>query len=194
MSGRFPKIPIGITVFVASISGYTFYSNSKRANPAAEVNKVLHEDLKRANNNLEEVKEEIQNMREDIKNITPKNESSNKIKHDELLLLRKTLDKSNDFLNNFNWFSIKDIFNSLVDYLSKFDLLVQALIFNILCSALIFQLLIAFILGKFGNVLIERYNLESRYPKLSNILKYRMQFHKYYFVYLTIIALYYYNF
>ena len=44
-------------------------------------------------------------------------------------------------------------------------------------------------MGKYGKILIEKFNLEVKYPKLSVLIKTRLQLQKYYFTYLTILAI-----
>ena len=61
----------------------------------------------------------------------------------------------------------------------------------LLLSLLLFllSLLFSFLIGKYGNYLIARFNLEVKYPKLVRIFKFRLQLQKYYFTYLTILAI-----
>ena len=99
------------------------------------------------------------------------------------------VDKSSKFISNFTLPSIQDLFNRTVEFFSSFDLFTQALIFNILTSSFLFSLLFSFLIGKYGNYIIDRFNLTERYPRFSNILNLRLRLQKYYFTYLTVLAI-----
>ena len=49
---------------------------------------------------------------------------------------------------------------------------------------LLSSLLFSFLIGKYGNHIIDRFNLTERYPRFSNILKLRLKIQKYYFTYI----------
>ena len=51
------------------------------------------------------------------------------------------------------------------------------------CSTNLFSLLFSFLIGKYGNYIIDRFNLTERYPRFSNILNLRLRLQKYYFTY-----------
>lgn len=51
----------------------------------------------------------------------------------------------------------------------------------ILGKSVIFSALISIIFIFYGNILIEKYDLENKYPRLSKIIKLRQKYQKYYF-------------
>jgi hypothetical protein len=56
-------------------------------------------------------------------------------------------------------------------------------------SAFLLSLLFSFLVGHSGNWLIDKLDLNSRYPKLSKWLNYRIQLQKFYFSYLLIMSI-----
>lgn len=148
----------GVTGFGVLATGASLALASSRANEA-------------------KVKEDLASVKDDLTEIK---------KGQELLL--KVLDSSKKFVNNLDKFSISELFNKTVDYFSNFDILTQALVFNILCSTLLSSLLFSFIFSKFGNALIDKYNLEAKYPKLHFIFKLRSNYQYYYYRYLIILS------
>ena len=115
-------------------------------------------------------------------------ENTEEIKKGQELLI-KSLDNSKKFINNLDKFSITELFNKSIEFFSGYDLLTQTLIFNILSSTLLSSLLFSFLFSKFGNYLINKYNLEVKYPKLQFIFNLRLKYQKYYFKYITIISI-----
>lgn len=154
--------------------------------------------MKKANNDSKVIRKENDNRNQDIdqkleeiKDLVKSNESKienldNKV--DTLPINVKTLSKSQNFIQDFNISSIKDLFNELFEFFINFDLLSQALIFNIFCSSLLFSLLSSFLIGKYSNYLIEKFKLNIRYPKLHKFLILRTKLQEYYFKYLIIMG------
>ena len=96
---------------------------------------------------------------------------------------------SNNF--TFNIPSMDDIYtilNNLTDYLSSLDIVQQLIILNVIVSVFLLSLLLEYHIGLYGNFLIEKFNLNNRFPKLGKFIQYRMLYQKYYFRYLSLIA------
>ena len=53
----------------------------------------------------------------------------------------------------------------------------------ILSKSVVFSALTSIIFIFYGNILIEKYDLENRYPKLAKLIHLRQKFQKYYFNY-----------
>ena len=130
-----------------------------------EISKKLDSDMQTVKADLNEIKAKVKSLEESIAN------------------------KSSKFISNFNLSSIGDIFNRAVEFFSSFDLLTQVLIFNLISTYLLSSLLFSFLIGKYGNHIIDRFNLTERYPRFSNILKLRLKIQKYYFTYITVLAI-----
>ena len=171
---RFPKIPHGVTAFGIGTSGLTLYlskKSDKQAEALRQENENLKEEIKDLKNDLSSVKENVSQVKGDTQSII------------------KTLESSKKFVNDFSLSSIKDLFNNTVNFFSSFDLFTQSLIFNILCSSFLISLLFSFLIGKYGNYIIEKYNLGERFPKINKFLVLRIKLQKYYFTYITIMAI-----
>ena len=109
--------------------------------------------------------------------------------NENLIRTNNNLSSTSNFLGGFNWFSFKDLYLKLKEFINKFDLINQILIVNILHSSFLLTLFLSFILGKFGNIIIDKLNIGTRFPKLANTLKIRLQFQSYYFFYLSVLGL-----
>nr|WVH38301.1 hypothetical protein [Trametes meyenii] len=104
-------------------------------------------------------------------------------------IIDNSIDNCNKLINNFSIPSITEAFQKSVAFFSQFDLLTQCLIFNIITSVSLLNLLYIFLLSKYGNYLIEKFNLEAKYPKLNKFFKARLFFQNYYYKYLTVLAI-----
>ena len=95
-------------------------------------------------------------------------------------------------INNFSITSfqdLKDLFNKYMDFLGSFDLQEQILIFNSLNSFFLLSLLSSFLFNKYGNFLITKFKLVEKYPKIYRLYYYRSQVQKYYFMYISFLAI-----
>jgi len=59
----------------------------------------------------------------------------------------------------------------------------------ILGKSIILSALVSIIFIFYGNILIEKYDLINRYPKLATIIQLRQKFQKYYFKYYCFLIL-----
>ena len=166
MSGK-KGVPHGVTIFGVVAAGTSMVVANQRSKAQSEINAQFRNEMK---NDMNKIKEDL----EEIK------------KGQEMLV--KSLDSSKKFINNLDKFSITELFNKTVEFFSGYDILTQTLVFNILCSALLSSLLFSFLFNKFGNYLINKYNLEEKYPKLQFIFNLRLKYQNYYFKYITVIS------
>uniref|UniRef100_UPI0030DF3EE5 hypothetical protein n=1 Tax=Daedaleopsis nitida TaxID=1140402 RepID=UPI0030DF3EE5 len=76
-----------------------------------------------------------------------------------------------------------------LDYLwnipTYWDKITIILCFNIFSGFNLSSLAFSFLLGRYGNIIIDRYNLHQKFPKLEKFFLYRWSLQKYYFIYLT---------
>ena len=84
--------------------------------------------------------------------------------------MEKTIESSKKFINDYDFKSLKDLFNEIVNFFINFDILSQTLIFNIICSSLLLSLLSSFFIAKFSNYIINKFNITEKYPKLYKFL------------------------
>lgn len=173
-------------VGAASASYYMNSQNAKKQKKASDEIREKFSELKKQNSDLQDDVKAANSELQEVKKTLNEVKAEQKAQSDTL---SKLTDHTKKFVDDFNLLSIRDVFNKTVEFLSSFDLFTQSLIFNILTSSFLLSLLTAFLFGKYGNYLIDRFNIAVKYPKLNRILQARLQFQKYYFTYLTILAI-----
>ena len=184
---KFPKsISHGLTLFGFAAAGAGTYMAKVRAGDQKEVSDEISKKLDEVSSGQKDLKSDVKKLDSDMQTVKA---DLNEIKAKVKSLEESIANKSSKFISNFNLSSIGDIFNRAVEFFSSFDLFTQALIFNILTSSFLFSLLFSFLIGKYGNYIIDRFNLTERYPRFSNILNLRLRLQKYYFTYLTVLAI-----
>ena len=85
---------------------------------------------------------------------------------------------------------IKTLFNNSLDYFNSFDIQQQILIVNSLSNICLLSLLFSYLSGLYANYLIDKFNLNIRFPRLAKLLYYRLQYQNYYFKYLLFLTIY----
>lgn len=90
----------------------------------------------------------------------------------------KFVDKLIENLNN----KFVPDFNYLYDYLNSLNLLELSALFHLIVLSLICLISINIISAVLGNEIINLFELEKKYPKLSSFLKIRLKFQKYYLI------------
>ena len=176
---RFPKVNQGLQVLGALASGVGLGYSAVAHQQSKALKKQEDQYREEQNQRMDSMQETMQELRSDVKSL----------KEDQQII-KKAVENSKNFVSdcNFNLSSLKDFFNQSVNFFSSFDLLTQVLVFNIICSSLIFSLLFSFLIGKFGNYIINKYNIVEKYPKLYNFVVLRMKLQKAYFTYLSLTA------
>lgn len=95
---------------------------------------------------------------------------------------KKLLDKINEDINNssvFN-FDLVKLIKKLWDKFETFEGIAKLTVVMLLTNSLILWCLLSIILNKYSDYLIDRFNLESRYPKLAMFIRYRKKLTRYY--------------
>ena len=183
----FPKnIPHGLSAFGVGAASTSLYLANRKEAAQREANNELSKKLDEVNSGLKDLGSEVKKLDSDLQEVET---DIKEIKAGQNSSKESIVDKSSKFTSNFTLPSIQDLFNRTVEFFSSFDLFTQALIFNILTSSFLFSLLFSFLIGKYGNYIIDRFNLTERYPRFSNILNLRLKIQKYYFTYLTVLAI-----
>ena len=176
---RFPKIPHGVTAFGVGAATASLGLAHKRAIDAQQNNAKLIEEAKATNLKMEDLSQKIDGLSQKMDNVSQS--------------LDNLITKTNKFLpSNFRFTSIKDLkeyLDNFLNFIGNFSIQDQILIVNSLNSFFLLSLLFSFLLGKYGNYLIEKFDLNNRYPKLGKIIYYRSSFQKYYFNYISILAI-----
>ena len=76
--------------------------------------------------------------------------------------------------------NVREYFNYYSDFLQNLSLEQQIILFNFLCSILLLSYIVSILIIFYSNYLIERFDLEKRYPRIAVYLRYRAKFQKYY--------------
>ena len=187
---RLPAPPVagGITYFGIATAGYSAYvahQEKKKNEDLSKENEQLKSDVKEARQNTQEIKQKLEDTTKKVDTLKHKldNISQN---------LNDLISKANKYINNFSIISfqdLKDLFNKYMDYLGSFDLQEQILIFNSLNSFFLLSLLSSFLFNKYGNFLITKFKLVEKYPRIYRLFYYRSQVQKYYFMYISFLAI-----
>ena len=177
---KVPRVPHGVTLFAVGTAAASYLA----AQSTAETQKKREEELRK----------EIYGLRSDVKKLDDKvtalESDITEIKAETKAISKAISDKSKNSFNSLGEIpSIKEIFSQMSDYFSSFDLFGISLIFNILCSSFLLSLLASFLFGKYGNYLLDKFNIEFKYPKLSRVLKLRLKVQSYYFTYITVLGI-----
>lgn len=94
--------------------------------------------------------------------------------------------------SNLSSLSTSDVYDSFIDLYNKFyymDELTQMYLLNTMISIFLGSLLFSYLLGVYGNYLINRFKLIDKYPKLKTILELRSRYLYFYRYYLLILAI-----
>ena len=207
---KLPKIPHGVTLFGIAAATSSYAHSVRNSNEAIKANTLplpgqqeQIDTLKQIH--LVEVNQVIENQTTIIENQAAIIENQAAIIENQAVLLENqakdntivnnipnndTINKSNNYLES-NFFSLEDIknyYNNFIEYFSSFDLETQLALLNLFNSLFLLSLLFSYVTGLYGNYLIEKLNLKTKYPKISKILEYRLTYQGYYFKYLFVVA------
>ena len=95
-------------------------------------------------------------------------------KQDEIITPSLQLEQSKDIKKS-NIFNFDEWFNNL-------DVVKQLSFSLLLTHGVVISALTNIIFVYYGNILIDKFNLETRYPKLKKIIEYRNKFSQFYFL------------
>lgn len=185
---KVPRVPHGVTYFGIATAGYSAYvahQEKKKNEVLSKENDQLKSDAKETRQNTQEIKQKLEDATKKVNTLEQKVDNLSKN-------LSDFISNANKYINNFSITSfqdLKDLFNKYMDFLGSFDLQEQILIFNSLNSFFLLSLLSSFLFNKYGNFLITKFNLVEKFPKLYKIFYYRTQVQKYYFMYISFLAI-----
>lgn len=89
--------------------------------------------------------------------------------------IRKYLEKWNDKNKLFEDNPIRDWIHDFNNYLSTLSIYELCFLINILMCTFIFSCLITILMSFYGNFLIDKFNLERKFPRLSGLIKLRVK-------------------
>jgi len=124
--------------------------------------------------------QEVQSLNLNIENSNNPTTSSSEVEEESTGTPASDLKESSVF--NFNIFTFLDWFEDL-------NGVKKIAISLILGKSVIFSALTSIIFIFYGNILIEKYDLENKYPKLAYIIQLRRKFQKYYFKFNCLLIL-----
>ena len=205
-----PKIPLpiingreGVTLFGIAAATSSYAHSVRNSNEAIKANTLPLPGQQEQIDTLKQI--HLVEVNQVIENQTTIIENQAAIIENQAVLLENqakdntivnnipnndTINKSNNYLES-NFFSLEDIknyYNNFIEYFSSFDLETQLALLNLFNSLFLLSLLFSYVTGLYGNYLIEKLNLKTKYPKISKILEYRLTYQGYYFKYLFVVA------
>ena len=71
--------------------------------------------------------------------------------------------------------------NNFQDYFNSFDAYHQFYLYNIMFTTTLLMSLFYYISGLYANYLLDKLDLQNKIPILARLLRYRLQYQKYYF-------------
>ena len=162
-----------------------------------ELNKTLRKSLESINedreliiNNLNELKENHNTIQEKLEQISETNSNNAECISTSQKLLTELSDKYNTIIdsikksggNDGNNFLDSNILETLNDYISSLTPL-ETLSFMHICGSIVILFSLFSILTIFyGEFFIQKFSLETKYPKLAKFIQLRIKFQQYYFI------------
>lgn len=112
-----------------------------------------------------------------IKKVTEELQKNDGFLNSEATSFENCFNELRDYIANLKPKYTGDNINMLIEqfkaYLNTLDIYQLCILFDLLASSVIFLLIINIIFAFYGNRLIDYFNLESKFPKMSNIIKMR---------------------
>ena len=150
--------------------------NVKLQEYGLNINKLTKDININANKNKELI-DEVNSIL-DVPSLDSSNNPTNNFqKQDEIITPSLQLEESKDIKksNIFNFDNFDEWFNNL-------DVVKQLSFSLLLTHGVVISALTNIIFVYYGNILIDKFNLETRYPKLKKIIEYRNKFSQFYFL------------
>ena len=201
------KILQGVTIFGAG-TAYIYKKNSESDSKIVDQKNLelqqqnqelkkdvtdLTEKLNNVNDKLNKVEVEILEIKDQKANILDSvKDVGNQISEISDKLDKVIINNSNKILDNnlhlTSFDAITELYNQCYEYMGNFDLNHQLHLYNVVFTLFLSSLLFDYLVGLYGNYLIEKWDLKNKYPKLAKLIEYRIIYQKYYFKYLALWA------
>lgn len=134
-------------------------------------------------NNIVDLAKKLSNLDKDykIRHEMVKNENESRMLYESykseqsemLTKITKLGENANDNVSKNSILPVDDVINSYKNYLSNLSLTEICLVINICSSMLILSCMVTILLSVYGNKLIDKYDIKSKYPKLGKIIQAR---------------------
>ena len=165
---RFPKLPIphGLHAFGVGTVTYGMFKAHQDNEALRSKNEELRNKVNAIENKVDTVENKVDSLSSKADNL------SNKVDN-----LSSKVDKvidSTKKLINISAYSIHDIFTNYFELFMNMDLLSQVYIFNIVITLFLSSLLSSYLLGIYGNYLIDRFDIVNRFPRLKRLIDLRI--------------------
>ena len=156
-----------------------FYSDESLNDSSLQQDDILEltKDININANKNKELIDEVNSIL-DVPSLDSSNNPTNNFqKQDEIITPSLQLEESKDIKksNIFNFDNFDEWFNNL-------DVVKQLSFSLLLTHGVVISALTNIIFVYYGNILIDKFNLETRYPKLKKIIEYRNKFSQFYFL------------
>lgn len=168
----------------AAGTAYAFVSSKQNEEAQAELNRKL-----------EQANETVKDLSTKLDSQTNKLDSQTKLLDDQTKKIDDQTKVLNSISSKLDELSKSNLLNLdfKLDYLwnipSYWDRVTIVLCFNIFSSFNLLSLALSFLFGRYGNIIIDKYDLQSKYPRLEKFFRYRLSLQKYYFSYLAVSAI-----
>lgn len=95
---------------------------------------------------------------------------------------QKILDKINEDINKSAvfGFDLEKLIKEFWNIFESFDAISKVACVMLITNSLILWCVLSIILNKYGDYLMDRFNLETRYPRFAILIRYRKKLTKYY--------------
>lgn len=173
---KFPKIPTGLTWLGFTSLTYAAFSNRRRNAESAELRRQQEEFQSRIHSDIEAIRSQTDEI---LRN-------QNKSVKDKFLDLFSK--KSDNYTEDSIIDSIKSFIEDYTNFLFNLTFEQQIILLNLLGSILILNYVISILIIIYSTYLIEKFDLENRYPRIAIFLKYRNKFQKY-FIYWNVFLI-----
>lgn len=134
-----------------------------------------------------ELDRKLEQTNETVKDLSVKMDSQTKKIDDQTKVLNSIYSKL-DELSKSKLLNLDFKLDHLWNIPSYWDRVTIVLCFNIFSSFNLLSLALSFLFGRYGNFIIDKYDLQSKYPRLEKFFRYRLSLQKYYFTYLAVSA------
>ena len=121
--------------------------------------------------------------------ITESVNKTNSILDEIMKLISDTTSGTSSSIGIINNFSLNDIYNQYIQFISTLNTVQVGAIAYILVSITIIFLLTNILLAHYGDKIINYFKIEIKYPKLSKIIMLRRKFNNFYIVTYSLIAI-----
>jgi hypothetical protein len=134
-------------------------------------------------NDLPSVSESVNDLI--IKDVFKKTESvvnelnEVKVVLDKIISKLEDINKSNKFIDGSAAAQLTDYITKFQDYMSSLNIIEQGALAHIIVNILLLSCIFDIIIILIGNIILDKLDIENKYPRIAKFIKYRRQYQKY---------------